>query len=70
MLWARQVRESPMTRKELEQLREGVEAQLRWALLHDGDQELLELLRVESDRLTAMMGQCPDSPLGQVSEFA
>jgi hypothetical protein len=59
-----------MTRKELEQLREGVEEQLRWALLHDGDQELLELLRLESDRLFAMMGQCSDSPSSQVSELA
>jgi hypothetical protein len=39
-------------REELERHREGVEAQLRWAMLHDGDQELLELLRFESDRLS------------------
>jgi hypothetical protein len=36
-------------REELERHREGVEAQLRWAMLYDGDQELLELLRFESD---------------------
>jgi hypothetical protein len=47
-----------MTRQQLEQLREGVEAQMRWAVLHGGDQELLDLLRVESDRLSVMIGQC------------
>jgi hypothetical protein len=47
-----------MTRQQLEQLREGVEAQMRWAVLHGGDQELLDLLRVESDRLSGMIGQC------------
>jgi hypothetical protein len=48
-----------MTRKQLEQQRECVEAQLRWALLHDGDQELLDLLRVERARLFAMAENCP-----------
>jgi hypothetical protein len=48
-----------MTRKPLEQQRECVEAQLRWAELHGGDQELLDLLRVESDRLFAMIEKCP-----------
>jgi hypothetical protein len=43
-----------MTRKQLEQQREVVEAQMRWALLYGGDQELLDLLRFESDRLFAM----------------
>jgi hypothetical protein len=47
-----------MTRKQLEQQRECVEAQLRWAVLHGGDQELLELLRVESDRLFVMIEKC------------
>jgi hypothetical protein len=47
-----------MTGKQLKQQREGVEAQMRWAVLHGGDQELLDLLRVESDRLFAMIGQC------------
>jgi hypothetical protein len=46
-----------MTRKQLEQQREGVEAQMRWAVLHGGDQELLDLLRVESDCLSVMIGQ-------------
>ncbi len=54
-----------MTRKQLEQLRESVEEQLRWALLHDGDQELLDLLRIESDRLSTTIGQCPDLPMAQ-----
>jgi hypothetical protein len=40
-----------MTRKQLEQQRERVETQMRWAAVHDGDQELLDLLRLESDRL-------------------
>jgi hypothetical protein len=48
-----------MTRYQFEQQRERVEAQLRWALLHGGDQELLDLLRVESDRLFAMIENCP-----------
>jgi hypothetical protein len=51
--------ENRMTRKQLEQLRERVKAQTRWAVLHGGDQELLDLLRVESDRLSAMIGQYP-----------
>jgi hypothetical protein len=48
-----------MTRKQLEQQRECVESQLRWAVLHGGDQELLDLLRLESDRLFAMIENCP-----------
>jgi hypothetical protein len=48
-----------MTRTLLEQQREGVEAQIHWAILHGGDQELLDLLRVESDRLGLMTGQGP-----------
>jgi hypothetical protein len=47
-----------MSRKQLEQQRECVGAQLRWAVLHGGDQELLDLLRVESDRLFAMIEKC------------
>jgi hypothetical protein len=54
-----------MIRKQLERQREGVEAQMRWALLHDGDQELLDVLRVESERLLAMMAQCPKSAASQ-----
>jgi len=34
-----------MTRKELERHREAIEAQIRWATLHDADNELLILLR-------------------------
>jgi hypothetical protein len=44
-----------MTRAQLEQQREGVEAQLCWAVLHRGDQELLDLLRIESSRLCVMI---------------
>jgi hypothetical protein len=51
-------RENQMTRTQLEQQREGVEAQIRWTVLHGGDQELLDLLRIESDRLCVMIGQC------------
>jgi hypothetical protein len=54
-----------MNRKQLEQLREGVEAQMRWAVLHGGDQELLDLLRIESDRLFVTIGQCPDRANGR-----
>jgi hypothetical protein len=50
MLWSSQValqrREDEMTRKQLEQQRKFVEAQMRWASLYGGDQELLDLLRV------------------------
>jgi hypothetical protein len=48
-----------MTRTLLERQREGVAAQIRWAVLHGGDQELLDLLRIESARLCVMIGQCP-----------
>jgi hypothetical protein len=40
-----------MTREQLEQKRDGLEAQMRWAALHEADQELLDLLRIENDRL-------------------
>jgi hypothetical protein len=58
-------RETPMIRKQLERQREGVEAQMRWALLHGGDQELLDLLRIESSRFLAMVKQCPRSAPSQ-----
>jgi hypothetical protein len=48
-----------MIRKQLELLRHGVEAQMRWVALHGGDQELLDLLRDESTRLSMMIGQYP-----------
>jgi hypothetical protein len=54
-----------MTRRQLEQLRECVKAQMRWALAHGGDQELLDLLRIGSDRLfltIEAMSQSPDCP--------
>jgi Fe-S cluster biogenesis protein NfuA len=51
-------RENQMTKTQLEQQCEGTEAQIRWAVLHGGDQELLDLLHIENDRLCVMMGQC------------
>jgi hypothetical protein len=50
-----------MTREQLEQVRESVQAQLRWAMLHGGDEELQELLCFENDRLSAMIGELPRS---------
>jgi hypothetical protein len=50
-----------MIREQLEHTRDRVEAQMRWAVLHGGDEELLSLLRVESDRLSMMIGQCSES---------
>jgi hypothetical protein len=55
-----------MDRRHLEQTRRSVEEQLRWALLHDGDQELLDLLRIESNRLFAVMEQCPSARCGAI----
>jgi hypothetical protein len=51
--------EDRLTRELLERQRRGVETQLRWAMLHDGDRELLDLLRHESDRLSARIEQQP-----------
>jgi len=56
-MWYLQRWKSKMTREQLEHQRESVEAQLRWAILHDGDEELLDLLRFESDRLSSRLGQ-------------
>jgi hypothetical protein len=50
-----------MTREQLEQVRKNVQAQLRWAMLHDGDEELQELLCFENDRLAAMIDELPRS---------
>jgi hypothetical protein len=44
-----------MTRKQLEEKRDGLEAQMHWAALHRGDQELMDVLRDESGRLSMMM---------------
>jgi hypothetical protein len=49
-----------MTRRQLEQQRERVEAQMRWAVVHGGDQGLLDLLRLERDRLF-----CDDWPISR-----
>jgi hypothetical protein len=46
-----------MTRKQLEEKRDGLEAQMRWAVLHSAGQELLDLLRVENDRLAVLMDE-------------
>jgi hypothetical protein len=43
-----------MTRQQLEQKRAGLEAQMRWAALHRGDQELMDVLRDENGRLFSM----------------
>jgi hypothetical protein len=37
--------------QQLKLLQHGLEAQLRWALANGGDQELIDLLRDQSDRL-------------------
>jgi hypothetical protein len=52
----RETHENQMTKAQFEQQREGVEAQICWAILHGGDQELLDLLRIESDHLCVMIG--------------
>jgi hypothetical protein len=57
-----------LTRRQLERQREGVEAQMRWAVLHGGDQELLDLLAFEIDRLFVKIGELPRSPIGQARE--
>jgi hypothetical protein len=51
-----------MNRKQLEQQQKFVEAQMRWALLYGGDEELLDLLRIESDRLSVTMAQSAHHP--------
>ena len=51
-----------MNRKQLEQRRKFVEVQTRWALLYGGDQELLELLRIQRDRLAVMAAQSAHHP--------
>lgn len=53
-----------MTRKELERHREAIEAQIRWATLHDADHELLILLHIERSRFRVKIGRCPDLPIG------
>jgi hypothetical protein len=45
-----------MTRKQLEEKRDGLEAQMRWAVLHSAGQELLDLSRVENDHLLVTIG--------------
>jgi hypothetical protein len=52
-----------MTRQQLELLWQGVERQMGWAAVHGGDQELLDLLRNESDRLSTTIDQCAGKPI-------
>jgi hypothetical protein len=40
-----------VTAQQLALLRHGIEAQLRWALVHGGDQELIDLLQHRSGSL-------------------
>jgi hypothetical protein len=48
---ARKCERQPLTVQQLDLLRHGVEAQLRWALVYGEDQELIDLLQDQSDRL-------------------
>jgi hypothetical protein len=48
-----------MNRKELEQQRTFVEAQMRWASLYGGDQELLALLHAKNQQLFTGIEQRP-----------
>jgi|ERR1700722_10379958 hypothetical protein len=59
-----------MTSNQLERHLEAVEAQMRWAKFHDGDHELLNLLRIKSSRLRVKdrtMSWSPDWPGGHDS---
>jgi hypothetical protein len=58
-----------MTRNQLEQQREGVKAQMRWAVLHGGDRELLDLLRFESDRLFDRAASLPSDHRAPMSRI-
>jgi hypothetical protein len=55
-----------MDRRDLEQARERVEKQLRWAVVHDADQELLDLLRMESNRLFGVIEHYPPARPGAI----
>jgi hypothetical protein len=46
-----------VTRRQMEVYREDAEAQLSWARRHGADRELLDVLRVHIDRLSAKMEQ-------------
>jgi hypothetical protein len=48
-----------MNRKELEQQQTFIEAQMRWASLYGGDQELLALLHAKKQQLFTMKEQRP-----------
>jgi hypothetical protein len=47
----RKCERQPVTGRQLALLRQGLEAQLQRALVYGGDQELIDLLRDQSDRL-------------------
>jgi hypothetical protein len=42
---------------------------MRWAVVHGGDQELFDLLGLESDRLFAMIGQSHSQGKAAPSRF-
>ena len=44
-----------MNTERLLHLRRSIEAQLCWALQHNGDEELVDILRSESERLSAII---------------
>jgi hypothetical protein len=44
-----------MNEDQLLQLRSSIEGQLRWALQHNGDEELVDILRSESERLSEII---------------
>jgi hypothetical protein len=46
-----------MTRRELEVYREDAKAQLSWAVRHGGTRELLDVLRLDIDRLSEEIEQ-------------
>jgi hypothetical protein len=54
-----------MDRDQLLQLRSGIEAQLSWALQHEGDEELLDILRSESARLSEIIDAQRDHQMPQ-----
>jgi hypothetical protein len=58
----RQRLDNTVTSKQLEKHRESVKAQISWATLHAGDEELLNLLRIESHRLFLMIKAMSRSP--------
>jgi hypothetical protein len=56
-----------MTREQLEQKRAGLAAQMHWATFHRGDQELMDVLGDENDRLAGMLGRQSASPASSLA---